>query len=304
MRSAIATHASIPTRNGSIATQPIVVSTFGVCDRRSPATRGSRRRAVGIVGNGAHFARQARRSARRRRSDAERFAYVGAGFRRLARLLRRRSRARRREAGHRNQPLHGEVRVGPLRASSSTRTTAGVPLQGAVFYPAGYEPGKKYPMVVYMYEKLSDGVHRFVAPVRARLLQRRRLHDAAATSSCSPTSSSGRASRASRSSSASARRCSSRRDGRSPIRRKVGISRPLVGRIRQRVSRDAHRHFRGRSRRRADHRSRQQLRQPSLVERHRRDRSHRDGPAAHGGAALRRPAGVHPQLGGVQRAAR
>jgi dipeptidyl aminopeptidase/acylaminoacyl peptidase len=37
-------------------------------------------------------------------------------------------------------------------------------LQGALFYPAGYEPGKKYPMVVYMYEKLSDGLHRWSSP--------------------------------------------------------------------------------------------------------------------------------------------
>lgn len=37
-------------------------------------------------------------------------------------------------------------------------------LQGALYYPAGFEPGKKYPMVVYMYERLSDGLHRYVAP--------------------------------------------------------------------------------------------------------------------------------------------
>jgi dipeptidyl aminopeptidase/acylaminoacyl peptidase len=37
-------------------------------------------------------------------------------------------------------------------------------LQGSLHYPANYEPGKKYPMVVYLYEKLSDGVHRFVPP--------------------------------------------------------------------------------------------------------------------------------------------
>ena len=37
-------------------------------------------------------------------------------------------------------------------------------LQGALFYPAGYEPGKKYPMVVYMYERLSDGLHRWSSP--------------------------------------------------------------------------------------------------------------------------------------------
>ena len=40
----------------------------------------------------------------------------------------------------------------------------GVRLQGSLYYPAGYEPGRKYPMVVYLYEKLSDGVHRFVPP--------------------------------------------------------------------------------------------------------------------------------------------
>jgi dipeptidyl aminopeptidase/acylaminoacyl peptidase len=37
-------------------------------------------------------------------------------------------------------------------------------LQGTLYYPAGYEVGKKYPMIVYMYEKLSDNVHRYVAP--------------------------------------------------------------------------------------------------------------------------------------------
>ena len=44
------------------------------------------------------------------------------------------------------------------------KNSAGRRLQGALFYPAGYEPGKKYPMVVYMYEKLSDGLHRYNAP--------------------------------------------------------------------------------------------------------------------------------------------
>jgi dipeptidyl aminopeptidase/acylaminoacyl peptidase len=37
-------------------------------------------------------------------------------------------------------------------------------LQGALFYPAGYQPGQKYPMVVYMYERLSDGLHRWSSP--------------------------------------------------------------------------------------------------------------------------------------------
>ncbi len=37
-------------------------------------------------------------------------------------------------------------------------------LQGILHYPANYEPGKTYPMVVYLYEKLSDGMHRFQNP--------------------------------------------------------------------------------------------------------------------------------------------
>ncbi len=40
----------------------------------------------------------------------------------------------------------------------------GTRLQGSLYYPAGYEAGKKYPMVVYMYEKLSDGLHHYNAP--------------------------------------------------------------------------------------------------------------------------------------------
>jgi len=44
------------------------------------------------------------------------------------------------------------------------KTAKGLPLQATLIYPAGYTPGKKYPMVVYMYEKLSDNVHAFSAP--------------------------------------------------------------------------------------------------------------------------------------------
>jgi dipeptidyl aminopeptidase/acylaminoacyl peptidase len=44
------------------------------------------------------------------------------------------------------------------------RSDRGVRLQGTLYYPAGYEAGRKYPMVVYLYEKLSDNVHRFIAP--------------------------------------------------------------------------------------------------------------------------------------------
>jgi dipeptidyl aminopeptidase/acylaminoacyl peptidase len=44
------------------------------------------------------------------------------------------------------------------------KTDKGRRLQGALYYPAGYQAGKPYPMIVYLYERLSDGVHRYVAP--------------------------------------------------------------------------------------------------------------------------------------------
>ena len=37
-------------------------------------------------------------------------------------------------------------------------------LQMMLTYPANYEPGKRYPMVVYYYEKLSQGFHQYVTP--------------------------------------------------------------------------------------------------------------------------------------------
>jgi dipeptidyl aminopeptidase/acylaminoacyl peptidase len=46
----------------------------------------------------------------------------------------------------------------------SFTNTKGQKLQGALFYPANYEPGKKYPMVVYIYEILSNTVHNYINP--------------------------------------------------------------------------------------------------------------------------------------------
>jgi hypothetical protein len=79
---------------------------------------------------------------------------------------------------------------------------------GTLLYPPATRPGRKYPMVVYMYEKLSDGVHQFSAP------SERDYYNAAAFTRtrllllCSPTSCSARAIPASRSSMPSARACS------------------------------------------------------------------------------------------------
>jgi dipeptidyl aminopeptidase/acylaminoacyl peptidase len=40
----------------------------------------------------------------------------------------------------------------------------GKELQGALFYPANYEPGKKYPMIVYIYEIRSNVLNQYVSP--------------------------------------------------------------------------------------------------------------------------------------------
>jgi dipeptidyl aminopeptidase/acylaminoacyl peptidase len=44
------------------------------------------------------------------------------------------------------------------------RNTHGVDLQGALYYPANYEPGRKYPMLVYFYEITSNTLHSYQSP--------------------------------------------------------------------------------------------------------------------------------------------
>ena len=40
----------------------------------------------------------------------------------------------------------------------------GVPLQGILYKPENFDPTKKYPMISYFYEDLSDGLHSYIAP--------------------------------------------------------------------------------------------------------------------------------------------
>ncbi|MCZ6915883.1 MAG: prolyl oligopeptidase family serine peptidase [Gemmatimonadetes bacterium] len=42
--------------------------------------------------------------------------------------------------------------------------TWGTRLQGSLAYPADYEPGRQYPMIVYIYERLSQGTHTYSVP--------------------------------------------------------------------------------------------------------------------------------------------
>lgn len=44
------------------------------------------------------------------------------------------------------------------------KNSDGVALSGTLIKPENFDPGKKYPMMVYIYERLSQNVHRFVNP--------------------------------------------------------------------------------------------------------------------------------------------
>lgn len=44
------------------------------------------------------------------------------------------------------------------------KNTDGVPLQGVLIKPENFDPNKKYPMIVYIYERLSQNVHNFQNP--------------------------------------------------------------------------------------------------------------------------------------------
>jgi dipeptidyl aminopeptidase/acylaminoacyl peptidase len=44
------------------------------------------------------------------------------------------------------------------------KSTIGVPLQALLYYPANYDASKKYPMIVYTYEMLTQGLHNYIAP--------------------------------------------------------------------------------------------------------------------------------------------
>ncbi|MDE2732213.1 MAG: prolyl oligopeptidase family serine peptidase [Bacteroidota bacterium] len=43
----------------------------------------------------------------------------------------------------------------------------GIPLQGMLFKPESFDPGQQYPMMVYFYEKMSNGLHQYRFPSTA-----------------------------------------------------------------------------------------------------------------------------------------
>jgi dipeptidyl aminopeptidase/acylaminoacyl peptidase len=60
-------------------------------------------------------------------------------------------------------PQQAEYNWGTAELVSWT-SNDGIPLQGVLCKPEDFDPGKKYPMIVYFYERLSDTLHNYYGP--------------------------------------------------------------------------------------------------------------------------------------------
>ncbi len=63
-----------------------------------------------------------------------------------------------------SNPQQAEYRWGAVELVS-WRSSDGVELQGLLYKPEDFDPSKKYPMVVYFYESLSDNLHQYQSGV-------------------------------------------------------------------------------------------------------------------------------------------
>ena len=60
-------------------------------------------------------------------------------------------------------PQQEEYRWGTAELVEWT-SNDGIPLQGILYKPEGFDPAEKYPMMVYFYERSSDGLHGYTVP--------------------------------------------------------------------------------------------------------------------------------------------
>ncbi len=68
-----------------------------------------------------------------------------------------------RKVSHAN-PQQAQTAVGNVRKWCTTRTPMACALNAALYKPENFDPKKKYPMMVYIYEKLTQNVNHFVNP--------------------------------------------------------------------------------------------------------------------------------------------
>lgn len=141
--------------------QPLIVSQFGLRSKKSGYARVSAGPAAPSLTPLVWLDKRVHRLAKAER--AERFAYVVEAFDDPPDYFLGDAGLDAAAQATTINPFFGEYAWG-RSTIVEYRNEQGQALQGALFYPAGYEPGKRYPMVVYMYEKLSDGVHQFSVP--------------------------------------------------------------------------------------------------------------------------------------------
>ena len=60
-------------------------------------------------------------------------------------------------------PEQAQYRWGDVELVKWTNAD-GVPMEGLLYTPEGFDPAKKYPMITYFYEQLSDGLYGYVRP--------------------------------------------------------------------------------------------------------------------------------------------
>ena len=137
--------------------KPIYLSTYGEYSKRYGYSRLSGRKLERLVWEDANVGRLTKAK------DADVYLYVLQDFDRSPNLyVAGPNLANARRVSNTN-PFQNEYRWGHAELIEYANTW-GKPLQGALFYPADYEPGKQYPMIVYIYEIRSPSVHQYVVP--------------------------------------------------------------------------------------------------------------------------------------------
>ncbi len=149
------------------AEEPLFMSLFGDKTKASGYGRVSLRRRDGVYGARGDVDELVYDDARVGRltkaADADRFAFTRERFDDSPDVFVGGSRLRDADQWTETNPFQGDFAWGRAELVDFV-SEAGVPLQAVLQYPADYVEGQTYPMIVYTYEILSNGLHRYITP--------------------------------------------------------------------------------------------------------------------------------------------
>lgn len=149
-----------PDRESIASTEPLLLSAFDLLSKRSGYYRD---RLTGSFAPSVLRMDDAQLSTPQRARDADRFVFSRQTFEDFPDLWVsgpdfddpvRLSNA---------NPQQDEVRWGTAELVEWV-SNDGVPLQGILYKPEGFDPSREWPMMVYFYERSSDGLHRYIVP--------------------------------------------------------------------------------------------------------------------------------------------